>query len=158
MRLVLDHTVFCGVGSKPAPVCIQGPMDSAVTAVTSELYHPTWDALIVKAPALTWDGYCGQNGHRPLLHCKRWLWARDCLVGGHCICPVWNRGARITLLQGGYFPDHIWWKPTCSIYLIDPRAGQYWAKARHLLTLFHSIFWVEIHRKAKPHFFQPRGC
>lgn len=36
-----------------------------------------------------------------------------------------TEGARITLLQGGYFPDHIWWKPPCSIYLIDPRAGQY---------------------------------
>lgn len=84
-------------------------------------------------------------------------WVGGCSVIGHCIWSE-TEGARITLLQGGYFPDHIWWKPSCSIYLIDPRAGQCWAKARHLLTVFHSIFWVEIPRKAKPHFFfQPRG-
>jgi hypothetical protein len=58
----------------------------------------------------------------------------------YIILPI--EGARVTRSQGGYFPDHIWRKPQCSlsIYLIDPRAGQWRANTRHLLTVYHSIF------------------
>lgn len=77
-------------------------------------------------------------------------------AGLACECRVlgrrcWNHQIPRRLCSWPYSEE----APLLCIYLIDPRAGQRRANMRHLLTVCHSIFWVRIHRKVKPHFLQP---